>query len=643
MCGITGVIEPSGEVPARLLEDMCDALVHRGPDSWGMHRDGRVGLGVRRLSIVDLETGDQPIANEDETVRVVHNGEIYNHAELRRELEAAGHRFRTDHADTEVLVHAWEEWGPACAERLNGMFAFAVWDSRRRTMLLVRDRIGIKPLYYSWNDGRLLFASEIKSILEHPAARRQVDPQALFDYVGWEFVPGPATMFEGIRKLLPGQLLLWKDGQIEVRQWWDVRYEPVEADPEEMAAGILERFRRSVGRRLMADVPLGVFLSGGLDSTAVLALAAEQTEGPIPTFTLGYEDDSFSEWGYARYAADYYGTRHREIPIRPITPELIEECVWHLDEPMTDLSAMPLHILCKAAREDVVVCLSGEGGDEVFVGYDRYVASKADRLYRLAPRFLRKSVVWPLVARLPDQEQKKGAVNVLKRFIRGSMMPTGAGAMRWQYFSSPDQDRELFRPEVLGAVRTDRFAPLLAGLDGTQFPTELDRELYIDLRFTMPDSVLMKVDKMSMATSLEVRVPLLDHELVEYAATIPARQRFPGFRRRAIYRQAMQEVLPDRILQRGKQGYSLPVKNWLREELRDWMVELLTGSDVIRRFMRMETVERLMAEHQSRRHNHNHTLWALINLELWHRAYIREERPGGRRRHGRAHRPAASR
>lgn len=629
MCGIAGIIEPRADRPASrsVVEAMCRTIRHRGPSSWGVHLDGPVGLGVQRLSIIDLETGDQPIPNEDESVWVVYNGEIYNHASIRQELEKQGHRFRTHHADTEVIVHAWEEWGEACPEHLHGMFAFALWDSQRQTLLLARDRIGIKPLYYWLKGGRLVFGSEIKAILEHPAVPREVDLQSLYDYLGWEFVPGPATMFRGISKLMPGHLLIWEQGRIRIRRWWDVRYEPREARRDEHRRAIRDLLRESVRKRLMADVPLGVFLSGGLDSTAVLAMMAQLTTEKIQTFTIGYADPTFSEWEYARHASKHYGTEHREILIDPLTPEMIERCVWHLDEPMTDLSAMPLYILCREARKDVTVCLSGEGGDEVFVGYDRYVALKADRYYRLLPERIRRGLVEPLANRLPDQEQKKGGLNILKRFIQGAALPPEGGAMRWQYFSSPAQDRLLFTEPFQSAVRMDPFAPMLRALGVTRFPTDLDRELYTDLRFTMPDSVLMKVDKMSMANSLEVRVPLLDHELVEYVATIPASVRFPGFSRRAIYRSALEGVLPPKILHRGKQGYSLPIKNWLREELRDWMVSLLNGSPLIKEHLRLEQINRLISEHLARTHNHNHTLWALINLALWHRAYIQEVPP----------------
>jgi asparagine synthase (glutamine-hydrolysing) len=372
----------------------------------------------------------------------------------------------------------------------------------------------------------------------------------------------------------------------------------------------------------MSDVPEGLFLSGGLDSTAVLAFAREATAGPLPTFTVGYDDPTFSEWEYAREAARYYGTEHREIRLGPVSPDVIEQAVWHLDEPMTDLSSVPLFLLCREARRDVTVCLSGEGGDEVFVGYDRFVAAKAERLYRLLPRPIRKGLIEPLVTRLPDQEQKKGPLVVLRRFIEGARLDPAGLHMRWQHFGSPELDRRLFRETVLRSVDRDRFAPIQRCLARCHSARRLDREIFVDTRFTMPDSVLMKVDKMSMAHALEVRVPLLDHHLVELAATVPPRLKFPGFRTRAIYRKALRGVLPPRILTRGKQGYSLPLKQWLRNELREYMVQLLDGSEVVRAYFDRAGVQSLIAEHLARRANHNHTLWALINLTLWHRRFI---------------------
>ncbi len=624
MCGIAGVLEfQAGQsISPHLLEAMGKVIEHRGPDQGGFFQDGPVGLAARRLRIIDLSpAGSQPIANEDGTVQLVYNGEIFNHEALRRELVTLGHVFR-GRCDSEVVVHAYEAWGPRCVERFRGFFAIALWDGSRRQLLLARDRIGIKPLYYALSPNRLVFGSEIKAILEHPDIAHAMDLQSAYHYLGYEFVPGPATMFQGIQKLPPGSLLVARDGQVDLQRYWELTFADSTEDAATLARRVREACRDAVHAWMMSDVPEGVFLSGGLDSTAVLAFAREATTGPLPTFTLGYDDPSFSEWAYAREAARYYGTEHREIRVAPITPGLIEEAVWHLDEPMTDLSSLPLYLLCREARRDVTVCLSGEGGDEVFIGYDRFVASKAERLYRLLPRALRRGVIEPLVTRLPDQERKKGALVVLRRFIEGARLDPAGGHMRWQYFGSEALDARLFRETVLQSIERDRFAPIQRALERCGSSRRLDREIFVDTRFTMPDSVLMKVDKMSMAHALEVRVPLLDHHLVELAATIPPGLKFPGFRTRAIYRRALRGVLPPRILTRGKQGYSLPLKQWLRQELREYMVQLLNGSEVIHAHFDPAGVNAVIAEHLTGRANHNHTLWALINLALWHQRFI---------------------
>ncbi|HEY8537057.1 MAG TPA: asparagine synthase (glutamine-hydrolyzing) [Vicinamibacterales bacterium] len=625
MCGIAGIVgaAPDARPDRDLVARMLDTLVHRGPDDAGLYDGGPAVIGARRLKIIDLDGGHQPIGNEDGSVWVAYNGEIYNHAALRRELEARGHRFAT-RCDTEVIVHAWEEYGERFVDHFQGMFAFALWDGRTNRCVLVRDRLGIKPLYYTWDGTRLIFGSEIKAILASGLVPREVDLQALYHYIGYEFVPAPATMFRGIRKLPAGHLLVLERGAVDVRQYWDVSYEPQPLSEAEQIAGIRRLLQEAVTKRLMADVPLGVFVSGGLDSTAVLAYAREATSGPIPTFTIGYRDASYSEWDYARRVARHYGSDHHEILIDQITPDLLESAVWHLDEPMTDLSSLPFRILSREARKHVTVCLSGEGGDEVFVGYDRFIASKLNEsVYRLVPRPVRR-LIERAVRLLPDQEQKKGAINVLRRFVEGAALPEDGGHMRWQFFSSPALEASLFAPGLLARVDRDLFEPVrryrarVAGAD------RLSQELYVDLRLTMADSVLMKVDKMSMAHSLEVRVPFLDHALVEFAAGIPSGRKFPRLRTRAIYRKAMRGVLPDFVLERGKQGYSLPIKHWLRHELRDYMITLLNESALVREHFDLSYVNTLIGEHLRRTHNHNHVLWALINVALWHRRFIEE-------------------
>ncbi|MBI2963761.1 MAG: asparagine synthase (glutamine-hydrolyzing) [Deltaproteobacteria bacterium] len=631
MCGIVGIVEPEGRVADRgVLAEMCRTMLHRGPDGSGLHAEGRVGLAMQRLAIIDLAGGAQPMSNAGcpragaSAVWIVYNGEVYNHAELRRELEALGHRFRT-RCDTEAILHAYEEWGEACVRRLKGMFGFAIWDGVRRRLFLARDRLGIKPIYYRWAGGRLVFASEIKAILEDPSIGRRVDAQAVYDYVGYEFVPGPRTMFAGIEKLQPGHTLTFEDGRISLRPYWDLAFERADVGWEEAKRRLLELLRVSVERRLMSDVPLGVFLSGGVDSSSVLAMMSllrGQTGEPIRTFTIGYDDPSFSEIEYARAVSRRFGTRHTEVMIRPVTPEDIERGVWHLDEPMTDLSAIPLMLLCQRVREDVIVCLSGEGGDEVFVGYDRFRASRfSARYYERLPRGLR-AIVRSLVARLPDQEQKRGAVNVVKRFVDGARLDPAGEHMRWQYFLSPELASGLFRDGFLSSVDPAPFRRVAEWADRCASKEQLDREVYVDLKMTMADSVLMKVDKMSMASSLEVRVPFLDHELVEFAASLPPEWRMRGFETKTILKEAMLAHLPREILYRKKQGYSLPIKNWLRTELRDYAREQIRASELVREVFEPAAVERVWQEHLARRHNHNHLLWAVLNLALWHRRFV---------------------
>ena len=626
MCGIAGILDtrPGARVSRDSVVTMLNTIVHRGPDDSGVYEGGPAALGVRRLKIIDLEGGHQPLSNEDGTVWAVYNGEIYNHAAIRHELETRGHRFQT-RCDTEVIVHAWEEYGEHLVDHFQGMFGFAIWDSRTSTLLVGRDRLGIKPVYYYWDGARLVFGSEIKAILASGMVPEEVDYQSLYHYIGYEFVPAPATMFRGIRKLPAGNLLRVQNGTLLIRPYWDVRFEPVELSEDEYIAGIRRLLGEAVEKRLMSDVPLGVFLSGGLDSTAVVAFARQASTQAIPTFTIGYGDPTFSEWEYARRAAKYYGTEHHEIVIDPITPELIEKAVWHLDEPMTDLSSIPFFVLSARAREHVTVCLSGEGGDEVFVGYDRFIASKLHhQVYSRIPGAVRRGMVEPLVGWLPDQDQKKGAVNVLKRFVEGAARPAEAGHMRWQYFSSMEQDRALFAPSFLARVHQDPFEPVRRWRERAGTADRLAEECYVDLRLTMADSVLMKVDKMSMASSLEVRVPFLDHALVEFTARIPSQHKFPGVKTKAIYRKAMHGILPDFILERGKQGYSLPIKNWLRTDLRDFMVATLNGSPLVREHFNVGFVNRLIDQHLRRTHNHNHVLWALINAALWHRRFIEQ-------------------
>ena len=623
MCGIAGVTWRDPD----LIERMTTILTHRGPDQHGIHVDDHVSLGHRRLSIIDLsEHGRQPMTNEDGSIWVVFNGEIYNFAEIRKRLIDEGHVFHSG-TDTEVIVHAYESYGPESVKLFNGMFAYAVWDQRNHQLVLVRDRLGIKPVYYAAleDSGDLVFASEIKSILQCDRISRDINPQSVYHYLGYEFIPAPETIFKRICKLPPAHMLLWQACRApQVQSYWKLDMAACPAPRRQQEESFVQVLQDSVQRQLVSDVPLGVFLSGGLDSSAIVAMMARCGVDPINSFSLYYEDETFSELEYSRYMAKQYNTCHHEICIDPISPELIEASIWHLDEPMTDLSTIPLYLLCKKVREHVTVCLSGEGGDEVLCGYDRFKASKLHQYYSLLPQAVRRHLVAGFINQLSDRPQKKGLVNMLKRFIEGGMLPDDGEHMRWQYFLPPVMATSIFRPEIADQIDFDPFEPIRSYVGEDIFSDRLTRELYIDIGYTMPSSPLQKVDKMSMAHALEVRVPLLDHEFVEYCATVPGYRKLEGLQTKSIFRSAMKGILPDFILKRGKQGYSFPIKNWLRQELKDYMVDTINSSPLINDMFEMTYIHQLIDEHMSMRANHNHVLWALINLAVWHRIFIKQ-------------------
>lgn len=621
MCGICGF----NWNDESLIRSMADTMRHRGPDQKGNFCSDGMSLGFRRLSIIDLsENGRQPMFNEDDTICLVFNGEIYNFQELREELEAKGHVFRSK-ADSEVIIHAYEQWGIDSIKRLRGMFAYGLYDLNRKRLLLVRDRIGIKSLYYTYKNGRFLFASEIKAILEDPQVERRINYQAMYDYLGFEFVPAPQTMFADIYKLPAGHFLVFENNEIRKEQYWDLKFHPGEntLSFDEAVEKMREHLDHAVHSHLVSDVPLGVFLSGGLDSSCIVALMRKHITGSLKTFTIGYEDKSFSELDYAQVVADYCETDHQVLMLDTLKPEYVEKTLWHLDEPMTDLSTVPLYLLCKQAREHVTVCLSGEGADESFAGYDRFKASRLSTWFNLMPAPVRKQVIGRLMNMLPDQPQKKGAVNMLKRFVEGANLDPAGHHLRWQYFLNTSLEANLLGSGFRSNVNMDPFRQIReynercdAGQD------RVNREIYLDMRFMMTDSVLMKVDRMSMASSLEIRVPLLDHVLVEFMASLPGDWKLKGMTTKYIFRAALEGLLPDKIVHRGKQGYSLPVKQLLRGDLKQYMVELLNDAPVIRENMDLAYVNRLIEEHCAMKHNHNHVLWALINIAIWHNRFF---------------------
>jgi asparagine synthase (glutamine-hydrolysing) len=618
MCGICGF----NWADEHLIEQMKGLLVHRGPDDHGSYVADGVSLGHRRLSIVDLsEGGRQPLSNEDGSIWVTFNGEIYNHAQLRARLEGKGHVFRS-RSDSESIVHAYEEYGLDFVKHLTGMFAVGLWDGQRRRLVLARDRLGLKPLYYTVDGARVRFASEIKALLADPLVPRKLNPQGLFDFMGYEFTPAPDTLFQGIHKLLPGCLLVAEAGGTRVSRYWTLELQDV--DPS--SAALLDLLERACADHMMSDVPIGAFLSGGIDSSTVVSFLRQSSPAALQTFALGYREQSFSEFEFARRVAQHFDTTHVELLIRPVDAAAIERSVWHLDEPTTDPSNLPFMLICEEARRYVKVCLSGDGGDELLMGYDRFKASKAAAALELVPLPFRSRLYRAIIDLLPDDSHKKGPRNLLKRFLQGAVLHADGAHIRWQYFLTPEDAAQLFNADLLRSVDADPFAPVKRW--ARLAPRERGpREQFIELNTVLPDSVLMKVDKMSMACGLEVRPPFLDHRVVEFCYSLPTSLKLRGFASKWLLKHAMRERLPPGIATRRKQGFSIPMKNWIRGELLQLTRDEIFSSPLVAQYFNKDALERRWREHQQRRHNHSHLFWGLLNLSLWDRRLLSGPRP----------------
>jgi asparagine synthase (glutamine-hydrolysing) len=600
---------------------MCQTLFHRGPDDEGIHVDGPVGLGMRRLSIIDLAGGHQPLCNEDGTVWVVFNGEIYNYRELRPDLEARGHVFATN-SDTETIVHLYEEYGADFVQHLRGMFGIALWDKSRETLILVRDRLGIKPLYYAALGDRLVFGSELKALLADGVSR-EIDRQALHEYLSYNYVPGPRSIFKAIKKLQPGHRLIARRGRVTVERYWSP--EPAaapEAAPEPVAhyvERLTELLKESVRYRLIADVPLGVFLSGGLDSSTVVAVMREVSGDPIKTFSIGFEDASFNELPYARLVARHFETEHHEFVVRPDAVDLVPKLVHFFDEPFADSSAIPCYYLSELARQHVTVALGGDGGDEVFAGYETYTAYKIASLYRgLSPRLT--GMIPSLVARLPVSHKKVSFDYKAKRFVQGAQLAPERAHYAWKEVFSPEMKRELYASPDQGLEDPfGVFERQFAECNGAAMLTRLQ---YVDLRVYLPDDILVKVDRTSMAHSLEARVPLLDHKLVEFAATIPPELMLRGLRKKYLLKRAMAHRLPRQILNRKKGGFNVPVPAWLRHDLREYVQDVLSEKRLREQgFFNPAYVHGMIREHADLRADYSRNLWGLLIFALWHEEY----------------------
>jgi asparagine synthase (glutamine-hydrolysing) len=625
MCGIAGVVSLTPRIRLRpdQLRAMCDRIRHRGPDDYGWQIDGAVALGMRRLAIIDPVGGQQPVYNEDRSIRVVFNGEIYNYRDLRRTLEAKGHRFRSN-ADTEVIPHLWEEYGPDFVQRLNGMFAIALHDERANRFVLVRDHLGIKPVFYALDDERLVFGSEIKALLASGLVERELDVDALGEFIGWEYVPAPRTLFRDVRKLEPGHLLEFNlaTGIARCHCYWDVPLAPAKEPQEGLTdAGWAELVDATIGRavkaQLISDVPLGAFLSGGVDSSIV---AAHMGSGQA--FSIGFDDPSYNELPWAQRVAHHLGMPLDFEIIAPRAVEPFSSLMDVMDDPIGDFSIFPTYLISRHAREHITVALSGDGGDELFGGYETFLAEGRAQLWQRLPVSVRRSILEPIIARLPPTSQKKGMINKARRFVEGLKHDPGLMHTRWRLFVGEVLRQQLFTPAALAAMPTEVGAHIRRYAKQAIACDEVDRMLYVELKTYLVDNCLVKVDRMSMAASLEARVPLLDKELVELAFRVPSRLKVTRRETKALLKQIAAQRVPADCVYRPKEGFSIPIKQWLKAELRPIMEELLAERHLAGDgLFKPQVVARLKAEHLAGRANHSHVLWALIVFQDWRRRW----------------------
>lgn len=634
MCGIAGIVDLQGQPADRsILERMCGRLVHRGPDEQGLHLCGPVGLGQRRLSIIDLSSGHQPMANEDGSVQVIFNGEIYNYHELRTRLQERGHRFGTA-SDTEVIVHGYEEYGEACVHQFRGMFAFALWDERKQQLFLARDRVGKKPLFYSQAKGQFVFASELQSLLEHPAIRKEVDLAALDEYLTYGYIPAPRTIFRGVFKLLPAHLLTLSLESEEGRQpiarpeqYWRLSYTPkAELGEEEACDALADSLLEAVRLRMIADVPLGALLSGGVDSSLVVALMSSLSGRPVKTFSIGFAEQAFNELPYARMVAERYETDHHELVVRPNALTILPLLVRHYGEPFADSSAVPSYYVAQLTRQHVKVALNGDGGDESFAGYDRYLGSLVAENYRKLPWLVRGGMIEPLAALIPGSLPRRSRVGQIRRFLKSAGRATGDRYLRWVSVVTPEQKEDLYSPEFRKSLAKRDAGAWLLGLfpaDSDDASEHLDRILSVDVSSYLPYDLLVKMDIATMANSLEARSPFLDHKVMELAARLPSRFKVRGVGLKYLLKKLATRLLPKDIMARRKMGFGVPVGAWMRNELRPLLYDVLLSSRALGRgYFRPEAVQQLVLNHLNGSCDHSAQLWALLWLEMWHREFL---------------------
>jgi asparagine synthase (glutamine-hydrolysing) len=625
MCGITGIVRTDGaQIDRELLARMNDAIRHRGPDDDGFYFGDGVGLGMRRLSIIDLKSGHQPIHNSDRTAWIVFNGEIYNYRELRKQLEARGHQFYTD-SDTEAIVHAYDEYGTECPKYLRGMFAFAIWDEGAKSLFLARDRVGKKPLLYAQLNGQLVFGSEFMALLQHPEVSRDVDYEAIHHYLSFICVPAPLTAYQAIRKLEPGHSLLWKNGEIKIERYWQLDFShKISISEEEAGERVVDLLRDAVRVRLMSEVPLGAFLSGGIDSSAIVALMAQESSEKVKTFSIGFEEQDFSELHHARRVAEHVGAEHHEFIVRPDAMEILATLVEHYGEPFADSSAIPSYYVSRETRKYVTVALNGDGGDECFAGYERYAAMNLAQRYAKVPAVIRHGVIRNVARALPEFQSRANPLRKAQRFLAAASLSPVQRYLRW--VSAFDEQAKLnlyssdFRSETAAFSTIGFLEPWFAKANGAGI---VDASLLTDTMTYLPNDLLVKMDIASMTVSLEARSPFLDHHLMEFAASLPESLKLRGMTTKYLLKRVLKQFVPEENLTRAKMGFGVPIGHWFRGTMQPFLRETLLSEKALSRgLFNRASVRQLIDQHVANKVNHEHRLWSLLMLELWFQRFI---------------------
>lgn len=637
MCGICGKISLNSSISEALIRNMCGVLTHRGPDDEGVYINRvkgeglrvNVGLGHTRLAIIDLsQAGHQPMSNEDGSIWIVFNGEIYNFIELKGGLMEKGHLFRS-HTDTEVILHLYEEKGIDCLKDLRGQFAFAIWDQRKERLFLARDRVGKKPLYYTCKNQTLVFASEIKAILEDPEVSVEINKPAITDYLSYGYTPTPETMFKNIMKLPPASFMIYEKGGMKLEKYWELDFsKKIKLSDKDYCRRTMELLEECTKIRLISDVPLGAFLSGGIDSSAVVYMMSKLSSKPVKTFSIGFDEESHSELKYARIIAERFKTDHREYIVKPDAIELIPKLVWHYNEPYADSSALPSYYVAKMTREEVTVALNGDGGDEDFGGYERFMAARFAEIFSKIPSFFRKKVISNILKVIPDSIEPNNFPRKLKRFISMADNPYRVRHYNWMCIFRDFEKDFLFTGEFKKEINNrSSFFYLNSAFDKCNSKDIVDLVMATDIRTYLLDDLLVKMDIATMANSLEGRSPFLDHKMMEFCAAMPSGMKIKGTKLKYILKKALSGVLPEEILKRGKMGFGVPLDAWFRKELKDYSYGILMSDKCVNRgYFKKESIKALLDEHVAAKANNGARIWALLFLELWHRMFIDREK-----------------